>query len=77
MLGLPNGLGSSKFTLGNQFSISTYCQMRDKYEHPNLVQFNSYFETKLNNPKFQNKVMGSFIDIIWSSKNIFIIDWNV
>ena len=57
-LGLPNGLGSSKFTFYNQFSNFKYCQIRNEMENPKLVQFISYFETKLNLSKNSNKNYG-------------------
>ena len=45
--------------------------MRNKYENPNLVQFNSYFETNLNIPNIQTKIMGSFNMIVRVSMNKF------
>ena len=76
MLGLPNGLGSSKFTLGNKFSISNYCQMRNKYE--NSYGFNSIpiFETKLNLPKVQTQIMASPNMVVRVSMNIFTLFGN-
>ena len=69
-------LGSSKSTFYNKFSKSKYCQIRNKFENPKLVQSKSYFETKLSFPKIQNKIMGSFIIIVGASMNKFIIFGN-
>ena len=64
ILELPNCLGSSKFASYPQFSISKFCQMRNKYENLNWLNSISIFGTKLNFPKIQTKIMGSFIIIL-------------
>ena len=45
----------------------------NKLENSNWFNTNSNFETKLRFPKIQNKIMGSSINILWASINIFVI----
>ena len=42
----------------------------------NWFNSNAIFELKLNFPKIQNKIMGSFINILGASMNNFIIFGN-
>ena len=73
ILELPNCLGSSKFASYPQFSFSKLCQLRNKYEDLNWLNSISNFGTKLNIPKIQTKIMGSFYMIVRISMNIFTI----
>ena len=82
-LSKPNPSWASKWfrkfqvCISNQFSISKFGQIRNEFENSNWLNSISIFETKLNIPKIQTKIMGSFNVMGRASMNIFSIFGNV